>query len=51
VCSANMVLFSVIVDNLFANNNIMGEKVKFLFAIVDKIAIIEECGDGLTAKR
>ncbi len=51
VCSANMVLFSMIVDNLFANNNIMGEKVKFLFAFVDKMAIIEECADGLTAKR
>jgi len=31
-----MVLFSVIVDNIFPNNNIIGEKVKFLFAIVDK---------------
>jgi hypothetical protein len=38
VCSANMVLFSVIVDNLFQNNNIIGKKVKFLFAIVDKTA-------------
>jgi hypothetical protein len=33
-----MVLFSVIVDNPFANNNIVRKKVKFLFGFVDKTA-------------
>jgi len=46
-----MVLFSVIVDNLFPNNNIIGEKVKFLFAIVDKTDGGVAAGDQMTVKR
>ena len=37
VCSANMVLFSMIVDNLFANTNILGKKRELLFGFVDKV--------------
>jgi hypothetical protein len=34
-----MVLFSTIVDNLFANTNILGKKMKLLFVFVDKTVI------------
>jgi len=46
-----MVLFSVIVDNLFPNNNITGGKVKFLFAFVDKAIKNTAVGDEMTVKR
>ncbi|WP_266096942.1 hypothetical protein [Thiothrix subterranea] len=41
----------MIVDNLFANNNIIGEKVKFLFTIVDKTAGAVVVDEEMTVKR